>query len=284
MLTFADVTHYEWITDLHDICVSIEEFQTELAASNESAVLRIIDFFGRIFNSLKTSLTKFYKSVKRGELLKYVEDHAATVSEIDGLNIDNPAFNIDIDIPSGMNTTHAQAIHFLTDVFSRLDLKATLTSIKNTLTQFNISLQRSQDVTVQVGSFAAIMNSKKTYIEQSIQKMKELFTGNERTSRAFRSEFKSVGDFVLVKKQIIEAEQYLDQVSSISKLTDELTAIISDIESKKDMTVIASAAQSLSESAHTLAKAIDLFGMSVMNLMSLSHNYTLIYNKIAAKV
>jgi hypothetical protein len=50
------------------------------------------------------------------------------------------------------------------------------------------------------------------------------------------------------------------------------------------MTVIASAAQSLSESAHTLAKAIDLFGMSVMNLMSLSHNYTLIYNKIAAKV
>ena len=284
MLTFADVTHYERITDLHDICVSIEEFQAELEVSNESAVLRIIDFFERIFNSLKTSLTKFYKSVKRGELQKYVEDHAATVSEIDKLNIDNPAFNIDIDIPSGMNTTHAQAIKFLTDVFSRLDLKATLTSIKNTLTQFNISLQRSQDVTVQVGSFAAIMNSKKTYIEQSIQKMKDLFTGSERTSKAFRSEFKSVGDFVLVKRQIIEAEQYLDQVSSVSKLTDELTAIISDIESKKDMTVIASAAQSLSESAHTLAKAIDLFGMSVMNLMSLSHNYTLIYNKITAKV
>ena len=284
MLTFAEVSHYDWMTELQDICISIEEFQATLDYSDESAMLRVIDFFGRIFNTLKTSLTKFYKSVKRGELKKYVEDHAATVAEIDKLNIDNPAFSIDIDIPSGMNTTHAQAIKFLSDVFSRLDLKATLSDIKYTLKTFNIMLQREEDVTVQVGRFAAIMNSKKIFIEQSIEKMKELFTGNERTSRAFRSEFKSVGDFVQVKHAIIQAEDYLDHVSSISKMTDELTALITDIESKKVMTVISSAAQSLSESAHTLARAIDLFGMGIMNLMSLSHNYTLIYNKIAARV
>ena len=284
MLTFADVTHYEWMCELSDICASIEAYQEELEYSNESALLSVFDFFGRIFNTLKTSLTKFYKSVKRGELKKYVEDHAATVNKIDSLNIDNEAFQVSIDIPSGMKASHTEAIKFLNDVFTRLDLRATLTNIKSTLQQFNISLQREQDVTVQVGSFAATMNSKKTFIEQSIQKMSDMFTGGETTSRSFKSEFKSVGEFTQVKRDVIDAEKYLEDVQSISKLTDELTAIISDIESKKDMTVIASAAKSLSESAQTLAKAIDLFGMSVMNLMSLSHNLTLIYNKIAAEV
>lgn len=284
MLTFANMPRYEWAADMRDIYSSIEAFQAELDYSNESALLSIFDFFGRIFNSLKTSLTRFYKSIKRGELKKYIEDHSATVSKIDSLNIDNAIFNIDVDIPSGMTASHTQAIKFLTDVFSRLDLKATLVSIKNTLRQFSVLLQREQDVTVQVGSFAATMNSKKVFIEQSIQKMGELFSGGTKTRKTFRTEFRSVGEFVQVKREIVEAEKYLEQVSGISKLTDELTAIISDIESKKDMSVIASAAKSLSESAHTLAKAIDLFGMSVMNLMSLAHNYTLIYNKLAAGV
>lgn len=284
MLTFADATNYEWMADIRDICASIEEYQASLDYSGESALLTTLDFFGRIFNTLKTSLTKFYKSVKRGELKKYIEDHYATVSKIDSLNIDSEAFLCDIDIPSGMKCTHAQAVSFLTDVFTRLDLKATLLSIKATLKQFNIMLQRDQDVTVQVGSFAATMNSKKMFIEQSIQKMSEMFSGGEKTSKPFKSEFKSIGEFIQVKQEILGAERYLEQVSGISKLTDELTAIISDIESKKDMTVIASVAQSLSESAHTLARAIDLFGMSIMNLMSLAHNYTLIYNKIAVKV
>lgn len=284
MLTFADVINYEWMAEIRDICASIETYQAELKYSEESAILTTLDFFGRIFNTLKTSLTKFYKSVKRGELKKYVEDHAATVASIDRLNIDHEAFSIDVDIPSGMKTTHAQGIKFLSDIFTRLDLRSTLLSIRSTLKQFNILLQREEDVTVQVGSFAATMNSKKLFIEQSIQKMSEMFSGGEKTSKPFKSEFRSVGEFVQVKQDIISVERYLEQVSSISKLTDELTAIISDIESKKNMTVIASVAQSLSESAHTLARAIDLFGMSVMNLMSLSHNFTLIYNKIATKV
>ena len=110
MLTFANVAHYEWMAELSDVCASIEEFQASLDYSNESAVLSIIDFFGRIFNSLKTSLLKFYKSVKRGELKKYIEDHTATVSKIDSLNIDNDAFQIEIDIPSGMRATHTEAI------------------------------------------------------------------------------------------------------------------------------------------------------------------------------
>ena len=286
MLTFADIARYEWTADMRDICASIEEYQTELehSYSNEAALLKILDFFGRIFNSLKTSLTKFYKSVKRGELKKYVEDHAATVARIDSLNIDHDAFGIEIDVPSGMTASHTEAIKFLTDVFTRLDLKATLTSIKYILKTFNIQLQRNEDVTVQVGGFAAAMNSKKAFVEQSIQKMSDLFSGGTKTTKAFKSEFKSVGEFVQGKREIISTERYLEQVSGISKLTDELTAIIANIESKKDRTVIASAAQSLSESAHTLAKAIDLFGMGIMNLMSLSHNYTLIYNKIAARV
>lgn len=284
MLTFADVTHYEWMADLNDICASIEEFQATLDYSDESALLTVFDFFGRVFNTLKTSVTKFYKSVKRGELKKYVEDHAATVSKIDGLNIDNEALDVDVDIPSGMTATYANATRFLMDVFTKLDLKATLTNIKSTLQQFSVMLQREQDVTVQVGSFAATMNSKKAYVEQTIQKMSEMFSGGEKTTKSFKSEFKSVGEFAQVKRDLIDAEKNLEDVQSVSKLTDELTAIISDIEANKDKTVISSAAKSLSDSAATLAKAIDLYGMSVMNLMSLSHNYTLIYNKIAERV
>ena len=284
MLTFAELSHLEWMEELHDVCISIEEYQAGLQYSNESALLSVLDFFGRIFNSLKTSMTKFLSSVKRGELKKYVEDHAATVSKIDHLNIDNECFVVEIDTPSGMKASYSDAIKFLTDVFTKLDLKATLTTIKSTLTQFNISVQREQDVTVQVGSFAATMNSKKAFIEQSITSMNDKFSGSDVDVRKFKNEFKSVGDFVRIKQEIIDAEKNLEDVQSISKLTDELTAIVSDIEAKKDTTVISSVAQSLSESASTLAKAIDLYGMSVMNLMSLAHNYTLIYNKVAARV
>ena len=74
MLTFANMPRYEWAADMRDIYSSIEAFQAELDYSNESALLSIFDFFGRIFNSLKTSLTRFYKSIKRGELKKYIED------------------------------------------------------------------------------------------------------------------------------------------------------------------------------------------------------------------
>ena len=284
MLTFANYSNLEWMEELHDVCVSIEEFQAELQYSNESALLSILDFFGRIFNSLKTSMTKFLSSVKRGELKKYVEDHAATVSKIDHLNIDNEAFVTEISTPSGMKASYSDAVKFLNEVFTKLDLKATLKSIKSTLHQFSISLQRNNDSTVQVGSFAATMNSKKDFIEQSMKSMEEKFSGSDVVSRKFKEEFKSVGEFVQTKQEIIEAEKNLEDVQSISALTDDLTAIISDIESKKDTTVFSSVAQSLSESAHTLAKAIDLYGISVMNLMALAHNFTLIYNRVAVRV
>jgi uncharacterized coiled-coil DUF342 family protein len=145
-------------------------------------------------------------------------------------------------------------------------------------------MQRQQDVTVQVGQFAATMNSKKAFVESSIKSMEEKFSGGTITEKSFKSEFKSVGEFVQTKQAILTAEEELDDVQAISKLTDELTEIITDIEVNKDTMIIASAAKSLSDSAATLAKAIDLFGMAIMNLMSLSHNYTLIYNKIAQKV
>ena len=279
-----DVNHLLWLSDTTEICQSIEEFQATLDYSNESAILSVIDFFGRIFNTLKTSMTKFMKSVKRGELKKYIEDHSATVNAIDKMNIDNPALSINIDLPSGMQVTHTEAIKFLSDVIAKLDLKATLTQIKSTLTQFCVLMQRQQDVTVQVGQFAATMNSKKAFVESSIKSMEEKFSGGTVTEKSFKSEFKSVGEFVQTKQAILAAEEELDDVQAISKLTDELTEIITDIEVNKDTMIIASAAKSLSDSAATLAKAIDLFGMAIMNLMSLSHNYTLIYNKIAQKV
>lgn len=280
MLDLCNIQTLIWLTDSTEICAAIEEYQAQLDYSNESAILSIIDYFGRIFNTLATSMTRFMKSVKRGELRKYIDDHSATVATIDKMNIDNPALNIKIDLPSGMNCSHAEAIKFLADVIAKLDLKATLTQIKSTLTQFCVLMQRDQDVTVQVGSFAATMNSKKQFVESSIKAMEEKFTGGTATERTFKSEFKSVGEFVRIKQEILAVEKKLDDVQDISKLTEELTKIISDIESNKDTTIIASAAKSLSDSAATLAKAIDLFGMAIMNVMALSHNYTLIYNKI----
>ena len=114
--------------------------------------------------------------------------------------------------------------------------------------------------------------------------MSEKFSGGTTTEKTFKSEFKSVGAFVQTKQAILDVENQLDDVQEISKLTDELTKIIADIESNKDTTIISSAAKSLSESAQVLAKAIDLYGMTIMNVMSVAHSYTLIYNKLAQGV
>jgi len=287
MLTFATVYDDADIASIYDaavmrdICDSLEAYRVRLSYSMEgTTILSIFDFFGRIFNSLSTSLTKFWKSVKRGELKKYCDDHFATIKEIESRNIDDPIFNAEIDIPSGMTASYTKAGQFLLDIFKQLDLKAILSTVRSTLKQFCTMVHREQDVTVQVGSFAAVMNSKKNFVTQKAAEMEKAFQGGEKVTRSFKQEFKSVGELRSTREVIISAENYLDDVASISKLTDDITAIISDIESNKDTTIISSAAESLSSSAEILAKTIDLFGMSIMNLMSLAHNYTLIYNKL----
>ena len=159
---------------IHDICVSIEEYKQVLVSSTEgTTLLTVLDFFGRIFNSLSTSLTKFWKSVKRGELKKYSQDHVATINSIESKNIDDPIFDIQIDIPSGMSVSYASAVRFLDEVFENLDLKALLISTRKVLNQFLTNVERGNDVTVQVGSFASMMSSKKNYVIKTTEEMGE---------------------------------------------------------------------------------------------------------------
>lgn len=292
MLTFAaaydelEASSIYDVSVMRDICASIEEYKAKIEYSNEAqTLLTVLDYFGRIFNTLTTSITKFTKSVKRGELKKYCDDHAATVHKIESLNIDSEIFQVDIDVPTGMTTSYKDAAIFLNTLFNDLDLRSLLTNIKSTLKQFCSNVHRNHDVTVQVGAFAAAMNGKKSFVARMAAEMEKRFSGKgSAPTRPFTKEFKSVGELRSTKDAILQVERYLESVASISKLTDDITAIISDIESNKDATVISSVASSLSDSAETLAKTIDLFGMGILNLMSLSHNYTLIYNKLRQKV
>lgn len=291
MLTFATVYDDVEIASIydmqamHDICVSIEEYKQSLAYSTEgTALLTVLDFFGRIFNSLMTSLTKFWKSVKRGELKKFYQDHMATVHSIEGKNIDNPIFDTAIDIPSGMNVTYSEAIRFLDEMFKTIDLKPLLKTIRKILNQFLTNVEREHDVTVQVGSFASLMSSKKNYVTNTMEEMKNKFSGNQNPTRKFRDEFKSVGELANVRKMIIETERTVEQVQSISEVESDIERIITDIERSKNTTIISQSAMSLADSASTLAKTVDLFGMGIMNLMSVAHNYTLIYSKLRKKL
>lgn len=270
---------------IHDICVSIEEYKQVLVSSTEgTTLLTVLDFFGRIFNSLSTSLTKFWKSVKRGELKKYSQDHVATINSIESKNIDDPIFDIQIDIPSGMSVSYASAVRFLDEVFENLDLKALLISTRKVLNQFLTNVERGNDVTVQVGSFASMMSSKKNYVIKTTEEMKQKFSGNMNPTRKFKSEFKSVGEFANVRKMIIKSETMVEEVQSIVSIESEIERIISDIENSKNVTIISQSAMSLADSASVLAKTVDLFGMSIMNLMAVAHNYTLIYSKLGKKL
>lgn len=291
MLSFATVYDDVEIASIydmqamHDICVSIEDYKQSLDASMEgTALLTVLDFFGRIFNSLMTTLTKFWKSVKRGELKKYYQDHMATVNSIESKNIDNPIFETSIDIPSGMSCSYYEAIRFLEVVFDTIDLKPLLKTIRHILNQFLTNVEREHDVTVQVGSFASLMSSKKNYVLQTTEEMKKKFSGNTSPTRQFRDEFKSVGELTNVRKKIIEVEKTVEQVKSISDLESDIEKIITEIEHSKNTTIISQSAMSLADSASTLAKTVDLFGMGIMNLMAVAHNYTLIYSKLRKKL
>ena len=291
MLTFApvyddvEVASIYDMQAIHDICVSIEEYKQSLAYSTEgTALLTVLDFFGRIFNSLMTSLTKFYKSVKRGELKKFYQDHMATINAIESKNIDDDMFNIQIDIPSGMNTSYSDAIRFLSDVFETLNLESLLKTILKILNQFLTNIEREKDVTVQVGSFASLMSSKKNYVVRTSEEMKNKFSSNNISTRAFKKEFKSVGELAAVRKMIMNTESAIEQVQSVSKIESNIERVISDIESSKSVTIIPQFATSLADSASILAKVVDLFGMGIMNLMSIAHNYTLIYGKLRKKL
>lgn len=291
MLTFATVYDDVEIASIydmqamHDLCVAIEDYKQSLEYATEgTALLTVLDFFGRIFNSLITSLTKFWKSVKRGELKKYYQDHMATVHSIELKNIDNPVFDTSIDIPSGMSVSYYEAIRFLDEMFKTIDLKPLLKTIRTILNQFLTNVEREHDVTVQVGSFASLMSSKKNYVAQTTEEMKKMFTGNSAPTRQFRDEFKSVGELVNVRKMIIETEKTVEQVQSVSTIESDIERIITDIERSKNTTIISQSAMSLADSASTLAKTVDLFGMGVMNLMAVAHNYTLIYSKLRKKL
>ena len=262
------------ISDAKRIAASDEGFVTSLR--------NVLDLFIRSGNTLKNSIFRMNRSLKVGEMEKYINDHTLIVKSIEKLNYFDIK-EVGVDRPYGMKGKYTEAIGLINQIFRDLDAPAMMEVAIKSFTKIREQYLRKEDISKEVDELYSTLNVKRSMLDQAAKDINATFTqGNSGTK--FKDLFGSMEELSTSKTMTIEAEKYLESAKGLSERSTVLVGTISDITAFSDSTLPSGLKTQMAESALLMARICDTYGTCATHLMSMAHNLTLVYNTLYTKV
>lgn len=244
------------------------------------------DLFLKVGNTFKTNIFKFYKSLKRSEIRFFWESHMLLCKAVEDQAI-TKFMNTSVYIPTGMVSGYSDAINYVDNVFTTLDLKNYGEAIYKELLDIRRQMTRNQVAYKQgfrgTASSAAL---REQTIRKLIAEQSKYFADKQVETMVFSKAFKSMQDLNACRGKLLDMEKYLGQTDAMIKLVDNIDVLISDITGylSEDSEVDKVFISQLAATIRFLATAFDIYGTYALRQMALEHNLILTYETLYKKI
>lgn len=282
---FVDFEHTE-VRSLEEIQKTLEWFNVYLANSNFdligqegffNAITRMFaglcNTFLHILNNAKTNIFRFYRTLKRTELVYYHEANLVSVKRILSRNY-GEVNSLDVPIPNKMSGTYPQTIVALVDFLKALQMEVRFKAIVNFSENLRDKIISGVEFDVRAGMIPAndlvgISQKFKDY-NKYLSDIKSI-----RTKR-FSEVFPQETDLKFCDDTLYNVADFQYSVarieSAVNDVASNFQAIINAIQNK-DIELSKQALTSLSDISMYYAKLFDMFGVAVQDLTRVEHNF-----------
>jgi len=278
--TFSDVAlalehHYKFVSN-YNFDVANESFSSVVT----NMVVYIADCIIKLFNNFKTTIFKFYKTLKRTELRYYAESNALKLKQIFSVPYTDMA-DVEVDIPRGLVKPYKVVTNNLIEILTVLDMKNRSEGFLSKIMDLEQKVTTNSDLSMskKLGSVEDISVIQKTYNEVT-----KCFSNSERAlKKKFSKVFEDDNCFEDTYNLLLNSETFDYEVSTIHNNLEKCEKRILNVVDyiKKNKTELnKSDILDLSKSTMTLAKIFDMYGNCILNKQKVEHNFVYVLNAI----
>lgn len=264
-----------------------------LAESAELKARQTIDWFMRGVTTFTTNVLDCTKSIKRGELRKYSQDHLLAIKQLESTSYERWE-DLEIFIPTGLVKTFGEGVRTLMQYYERVDVNSLLNNYINTVYALTVAAKHQQ-LALLNGSQTVDLPRRARELPQLLAQQQLLttkmagqlstlaseqqavFTADNTPERVpFKRGYKSMADLKQVRQSLLALEPMLNLAFTLNSNLQQLDRKLGELDA-----VIGKqgAEQSLpagfADGLGTLARSLDLYGLTVQRQLTLEHNHCL---------
>lgn len=239
------------------------------------AFFSTVDIFGKVCNSFKTSVFKFYKSLKRSEMRYYYESNLTKVKYTE----DQPFvkfMDLDVTVPTGMTGSYEHATTSLDVMYKALDLMSIAYEANQAFVDIRRMITRNEKYQDKINTLRNNIVNRLNVVNNQIKTVNSVFTTNNKLSSAkFKSVYASMQDFKNTRINLLNMEDYLNDTSKLINQIDEADAVLADITNylSEDSELNKDFVSKLIDVVKYMATAYDYYGINVSRQMAVEHNH-----------
>ena len=239
------------------------------------AFFSTVDIFGKVCNSFKTSVFKFYKSLKRSEMRYYYESNLTKVKYTE----DQPFvkfMDLDVTVPTGMTGSYEHATTSLDVMYKALDLMSIAYEANKAFVDIRLMITRNEKYQDKINTLRNNIMNRLNVVNNQIKSINSVFTTNNKLSSAkFKSVYASMQDFKNTRINLLNMEDYLNDTSKLINQIDEADAVLADITNylSEDSELNKDFVSKLIDVVKYMATAYDYYGINVSRQMAVEHNH-----------
>jgi hypothetical protein len=241
---------------------------------------------GRVFNNIKTFVTKHDKALKRGELKAFIDSHSVTLKIVFAGGRTEEVNTTKVPLPEGMIGTYNETAQALVSVLEEATALQALTEIEKIVTKMAAS-----DVSG-LGAFTKPLTDVLGVMKAPHpDKVSEAFKGVMTAKRAplavtGKKAFGSEGDLVKAKDAILTFEKYYNDAIAAGRLVQKVEKAINTCLDKLDdaETVDSKFLGAFYTAVQSLAVQVDTYGAVMEIAQRVEHNYVLALRAILKKM
>lgn len=239
------------------------------------AFFSTVDIFGKVCNSFKTSVFKFYKSLKRSEMRYYYESNLTKVKYTE----DQPFvkfMDLDVTVPTGMTGSYENATTSLNVMYKALDLMSIAYEANQAFVDIRRMITRNEKYQDKINTLRNNIVNRLNVVNNQIKTVNSVFTTNNKLSSAkFKSVYASMQDFKNTRINLLNMEDYLNDTSKLINQIDEADAVLADITNylSEDSELNKDFVSKLIDVVKYMATAYDYYGINVSRQMAVEHNH-----------
>lgn len=232
----------------------------------------VLNTLMHIVHTFKTNTTKFYKTLKRTELVYFKESNSVTMQRIFNFDYEMMA-SLQIPIPNKMNGTYKDVTEKIVHCLESLDME-TRSSL------FVIQTEKLRDRVLSgeegMDSLVHVAPEDLPVLTKAFKTMDMSFVGPTIQRKQLRDVLPSKEELKMVYLLLLDSAKYQYGVQKVESNLDASTKNLNDILAflqKNTGTLTKKDLMDLSTVAMFYAKVFDMYGVAVQDLTRVEHNF-----------
>lgn len=262
----------------------------ELLTSMKKVLITVLDRILGVLNSLKTNFTKFSEKLKRSELKYFNESNRIYLGKVFGLDY-SVISNTQLPLPEKMSVKYADASERILKFIQYSDMLNKLKSMEKQTGVLVAELFKSPD------KGDAVVRSTLSTVRAQSPEMSKQFTSlvqscfkdtTIRKTKIGSKLFSSTEELASVNKLLLSGEPIFQEVFSILKLIESIESwfdkLLDGITSENPMELSKQSLKYIAGYCTDLAKLCDMYGIAVLDLHRVEHNYVMVMETLKKKI